>query len=281
MIELGNTNTLTILRSTSVGLFLGDQDVDDLLLPNKYVPESWEIGDSIEVFCYLDHEERPVATTLQPYVKRNQFGFLRVAEVNDYGAFMDWGLEKNLLVPFKQQRSRMEEGKWYVIYCYLDEKSFRLVGTSKLDAFLSNDNLTVKEGEEVDLLISRKSDLGWDSVVNGRHKGLVFFSDVFKKLSVGDQLKGYIRQIRPDGKLDVVLEPIGQKSRLSSADRIYSLLLEENGYLPLHDKSDPADIKQSLQMSKKIFKKAIGTLYRERKIEIKADGIYKVTAATK
>jgi predicted RNA-binding protein (virulence factor B family) len=281
MIELGNTNTLTILRSTSVGLFLGDQDVDDLLLPTKYVPDTWNIGDSIEVFCYLDHEERPVATTIQPFVKRNQFGFLRVAEVNEYGAFMDWGLEKHLLAPYKQQRDRMEEGKWYVVYCYLDEKSFRLVASSKLDAFLSNENLTVRPGEAVDLLISRKSDLGWDVVVNGSHKGLVFFSDVFKKVSIGDRLNGYIRNIRPDSKLDVVLEPIGHKGRLTTAERIYSLLLEGNGYLPLHDKSDPADIQQALQISKKNFKKAIGTLYRERKIEIKEDGIYKTGTATK
>jgi predicted RNA-binding protein (virulence factor B family) len=281
MIELGNTNTLTILRRTSVGLFLGDQDVDDLLLPTKYVPDTWNIGDSIEVFCYLDHEERPVATTIQPFVKRNQFGFLRVAEVNEYGAFMDWGLEKHLLAPYKQQRDRMEEGKWYVVYCYLDEKSFRLVASSKLDAFLSNENLTVRPGEAVDLLISRKSDLGWDVVVNGSHKGLVFFSDVFKKVSIGDRLNGYIRNIRPDSKLDVVLEPIGHKGRLTTAERIYSLLLEGNGYLPLHDKSDPADIQQALQISKKNFKKAIGTLYRERKIEIKEDGIYKTGTATK
>jgi predicted RNA-binding protein (virulence factor B family) len=264
-----------------VGLFLGDQDVDDLLLPTKYVPDTWNIGDSIEVFCYLDHEERPVATTIQPFVKRNQFGFLRVAEVNEYGAFMDWGLEKHLLAPYKQQRDRMEEGKWYVVYCYLDEKSFRLVASSKLDAFLSNENLTVRPGEAVDLLISRKSDLGWDVVVNGSHKGLVFFSDVFKKVSIGDRLNGYIRNIRPDSKLDVVLEPIGHKGRLTTAERIYSLLLEGNGYLPLHDKSDPADIQQALQISKKNFKKAIGTLYRERKIEIKEDGIYKTGTATK
>jgi predicted RNA-binding protein (virulence factor B family) len=262
-------------------LFLGDQDVDDLLLPSKYVPESWNIGDSIEVFCYLDHEERPVATTIRPYVKRNQFGFLRVADVNEYGAFVDWGLEKHLLVPFKQQRERMEAGKWYVVFCYLDEKSFRLVASSKLDAFLSNENLTVVPGDEVDLLVSRKSDLGWDVVVNDSHKGLVFSSDIFKKLSVGERLKGYIRNIRPDNKLDVVLEPIGQSARLSSAERIYTILREAKGFLPLHDKSDPADIQQALQISKKNFKKAIGTLYRERKIEIRDDGIYMVKSATK
>lgn len=275
MIELGNYNTLTILRSSSVGLFLGDDDVDDLLLPNKYVPENVSIGDSIEVFCYLDHEERPVATTLKPHIRRNEFAYLRVAETNDFGAFMDWGLEKHLLVPFKQQRERMEQGKWYVVYCYLDEKSFRLAGSSKIDAFLDNTEITAQPGEEVSLLVSRKSELGWDVIVNGRHKGLIFNSDVFKKIGVGDQLTGYIRTIRPDHKLDIVLEPPGYKSQVSAADKIYAYLLSKGGFLGLHDKSDPDDIKEALQMSKKNFKKAIGTLYKDRKIIIKEDGIYK------
>ena len=277
MIELGNYNTLTILRSTRVGLFLGDDDVDDLLLPNKYVPENWNIGDSLEVFCYLDHEERPVATTLKPYITRNQFACLQVAAVSEYGAFMDWGLEKHLLVPFKQQRVRMEEGNRYVVYCYLDEKSFRLVASSKLDAFLNNDTINAKPGEAVQLMVSRKSDLGWDVIVNDTHKGLVFSSDVFKPLRVGDRMIGYIRNIRPDNKLDVVLEPLGQKRRESAADMVYERLEQAGGFLGLHDKSDPDTIQQSLQMSKKIFKKAIGTLYRERKIEIRNDGIYRVT----
>jgi len=274
MIELGNYNTLKILRSTSVGLFLGDEDVDDLLLPTKYVPPSWKLGDSIEVFCYLDHEERPVATTLRPHIRRNQFGFLRVAEVNEIGAFMDWGLEKHLLVPFKQQRERMEAGKWYVVYCFMDDLSFRLVGSSKLDAFLDNKAINLRPWEEVELLVSRKSDLGWDVIVNGRHKGLVFAGDVFKNIRVGDRLKGYVRNVRPDNKLDIVLEPLGQKRNLSAAEKIYERLQQQGGFLALHDKSDPGDIKQALQMSKKNFKKAIGALYRERKIEIRDDGIH-------
>lgn len=276
VIELGNFNTLTILRSTSVGLFLGDADVDDLLLPGKYVPDNYEIGDTLEVFCYLDHEERPVATTLKPFIKRNEFAYLRVAEVNEYGAFMDWGLEKHLFVPFKQQRDKMEEGKWYVVYCFLDETSFRLAASSKLDAFLDNTELSVRPREEVELLISRKSDLGWDVIVNKQHKGLVFNSDVFKKIKVGDRLKGYIKTIRSDHKLDVVLEPIGLRSQETASEMIYSRLIQEGGVLKLHDKSDPKDIMEILQMSKKNFKKAIGTLYRERRIDIREDGIYKV-----
>lgn len=278
MIELGNYNTLTVLRSSSVGLFLGDDDVDDLLLPNKYVPADWKVGDRLEVFCYLDHEERPIATTLKPLVRRNQFGYLRVAEVTPYGTFMDWGLEKHLLVPFRQQRSPMVEGQWHVVYCFLDDKSFRLVGSTRLDAFLDNKNLTVAAGDRVDLLVSRQSNLGWDVIVNGLHKGMIFSGDVFKPIAVGDRITGYIREVRENNKLDVVLEPIGRESRISAAEKIHKLLLQEGGFLPLHDKSSPEDIQKVLQMSKKNFKQAIGALYKERIIQIKNDGIYAIPA---
>jgi len=276
MIQLGNFNTLKILRSTSVGLFLGDDDVDDLLLPNKYVPETYEIGDDLTVFCYLDHEERPIATTITPFVKRNEFAFLRVAEVNDYGAFLDWGLEKHLLVPYREQRFKMSAGSWHVIYCYLDEKSFRLVGTTRLNKFFDNDNLEVRINEEVNLLVYRKSDLGWDVVVNNRYRGLIFSSDVFKEIAEGDQLVGYIKLIRPDNKLDITLQPQGAKALEPAAAIIYEKLVAQDGFIRLHDKSSPDEIKEWFQMSKKTFKKAIGTLFRERKIEIKSDGIYKI-----
>ena len=170
----------------------------------------------------------------------------------------------------------MQEGQGYVVYCYLDETSFRLVATSKLDAFLDNESLTVAPADEVSLLVSRKSDLGWDVIVNERHKGLIFFSDVFKKVQVGDKMKGFVRNIRPDKKLDIVLEPIGYQAQLTSAERIYDALLKAGGHLKLHDKSEPETIRALLQMSKKNFKKGVGTLYRERKITIGDDGIYKV-----
>ncbi len=275
MIELGNYNTLEVLRSTSVGLFLGDKDVDDLLLPNKYVPEAYEIGEKLTVFCYLDHEERPIATTLKPFVKRNEFAYLRVAEVNEYGAFMDWGLEKHLLVPYREQQSKLIAGSWQVVFCYLDEKSFRLAGSTRISKFLSNEGLELKEEDEVSVLVYRKSDLGWDVIVNGKHRGLIFHSEVFRPVSVGDTLLGYIKKIRPDQKLDITLQPIGAKALEPAAEMIYQTLLEQDGYLKLHDKSTPEEIKQWFQMSKKTFKKAIGSLYKERKILLKTDGIYK------
>ena len=276
MIELGNYNTLKILRGTRVGLFLGDDDVDDLLLPTKYAPKDFEIGDEIQVFCYLDHEERPIATTLEPFIKRNCFGFLRVAEVNNYGAFLDWGLEKHLLVPFREQRSKLGPGEWYVVYCYLDEKSFRLVATTRLNKFLSNEELEVKQNDQVDLLVFRQSDLGWDVIVNNKHKGLVFANEVFQNVQVGEKLKGYVKKIRPDGKIDISLQAIGLERLEPAAKAIYEKLLSEEGVLKIHDKSSPEDIKAMFQISKKTFKRAIGSLYKERKIDIRPDGIYKI-----
>ncbi|KGK29652.1 MULTISPECIES: CvfB family protein [Cellulophaga] len=274
MIELGNYNTLEILRDTSVGLFLGDEEGNDVLLPNKYVPEIYEIGDKLTVFCYLDFDERPVVTSLTPYIFRNTFKLLKVVEVNNIGAFLDWGLEKHLLVPFREQRERMQEGQWYVVYCYLDEKSFRLVASNKLDKFLDNEELTIEVNEEVDLIVTRQNDLGWDVIINNKHKGLVYSDQVFKKVAVGDVIKGYIKHIRPDNKIDVNLKPIGYESIEPAANVIYARLQKEGGYLNLHDKSSPDEITAKLQMSKKVFKKSIGTLYKDRKITIKPDGIY-------
>ena len=276
MIELGNYNELEVLRDTSVGLFLGSNTGTEILLPNKYVPKVIDIGDIIKVFCYLDHEERPVATTLTPHVIRNTYGFLQVAEVNKIGAFLDWGLEKHLLVPFSEQRDKMKEGQWYVVRCYMDEVSFRLVGSNKIDKFLSNDELTVREREEVELLFTRLTDLGWEVIVNDQHKGLVYSNEIYKHVAVGDRTKGYIKNIRPDNKLDISLQPIGEKLLEPAAEAIYKKLMAHGGYLALHDKSDPALIKQELQMSKKTFKKGVGTLYKERKIEIKEDGIHAI-----
>lgn len=274
MIKLGTWSRLIIDRDTSVGLFLTTDDkANDVLLPNKYVPEEFEIGDHLDVFCYLDHEERIVATTLVPFVTVDQFQLLQVAEVNEYGAFMDWGLEKHLLVPFREQRNKMQEGQWYVVYCYLDEKTDRLVASNKLDKFLSNDELTVQALDEVDLVVTRLTDLGWEVIINHKHKGLVYSNEIFKKVAVGDKLKGYIKNIRPDNKIDVSLQPIGYKSLEPAANLIYEKLVANGGILNLHDKSDPEDIKRIMQMSKKTFKKGIGALYKERKIEIKPDSI--------
>lgn len=274
MIELGNYNTLKVLRSTSIGLFLGDDEGTEILLPNKYVPEDFQIDQEMEVFCYLDNAERPISTTLKPKIIRNGFAYLKVVEVGAYGAFMDWGLEKHLLVPFREQSQRMEEGNEYVVHCYMDEESMRLTGSSRVDKFLSNDNVSYSQNDPVDLLVYRKTPLGWEVIVDDSHKGLVFDSDIFKPISVGERIKGFVKNVRDDKKLDISLQPIGAKMLEPTAKMIFDKLVQHNGFLPLHDKSSPEDIQKTLHMSKKAFKKGVGILYRQRKINIQEDGIH-------
>lgn len=275
MIQIGEYNTLRILRATKVGLFLGN-DTEDILLPNKYVPKDFHIGDDITVFVYLDHEERQVATTLKPYIKLNEFAHLKVNYINKFGAFLDWGLEKDLFVPFKEQARPMEEGKRYLVYMHLDEKTNRLVASSKTNQFLSNENLDLQRNEEVDILISHITDAGINVIINQKHKGLAYKNEVYDDVKPGMKTKGYIKTIRPDGKIDVLLRKIGVEAIEPSSQVILDELKANRGFLRLTDNSHPEDIKTVLKMSKKNFKKAVGNLYKQKLIEIKEDGIYLV-----
>lgn len=274
MLAIGEYHTLKIDRDTDPGLFLTDDEGNEVLLPNKYKPETFEIGDDLEVFVYLDHEERPVATTLKPFVKLDEFAVLKCVEVSEVGAFMDWGLEKHLFVPFKEQAMKMRQGERYLIFCYLDELTDRLVGSNKVDAFLDNSQLTVEPFEEVDLIIANPTDLGWNVIVNEIHKGLLYKDEVFQKLHVGDRLKGWIKKTRPDGKMDVTLQRPGYRSIEPNAQELLILLELKGGFLPLTDKSSPNEIQREVQMSKKSFKRALGNLYKQRKVDIKDNGIY-------
>lgn len=274
MLAIGEYHTLKIDRDTDPGLFLTDDEGKEVLLPNKYKPETFEIGDDLEVFVYLDHEERPVATTLKPFVKLDEFAVLKCVEVSEVGAFMDWGLEKHLFVPFKEQAMKMRQGERYLIFCYLDELTDRLVGSNKVDAFLDNSQLTVEPFEEVDLIIANPTDLGWNVIVNEIHKGLLYKDEVFQKLHVGDRLKGWIKKTRPDGKMDVTLQRPGYRSIEPNAQELLILLELKGGFLPLTDKSSPNEIQREVQMSKKSFKRALGNLYKQRKVDIKDNGIY-------
>ncbi|KOS05329.1 GntR family transcriptional regulator [Flavobacterium akiainvivens] len=275
MIETGKYNTLKIDRSTTVGLFLTD-GTNDVLLPNKYVPKDWEQGQELTVFVYLDQEERKVATTLKPYIELDSFSLLRVSYINKFGAFMDWGLEKDLFVPFREQARPMEEGKRYLIYMSLDEKSNRLVGSSKISQFLDNEELTVTEGEEVDLIVSRFTDMGVNVIINEKHEGLIYKNEVYDDLRLGERLTGFIKTIRPGNKVDVSLVKAGVEAIEPNAEKILDELRASRGFLRLTDDSHPEDIKTVLKMSKKAFKKAVGSLYKQRLIEIKEDGIYLV-----
>lgn len=273
MIKLGEYNQLDIIRETDHGIYLGDGEGNEVLLPNKYVPESYKIWDTLEVFVYLDHEERPVATTLRPFVTLNNFAYLRCADTNTTGAFMDWGLEKQLFVPFREQARPMKKGSWYIIYLYLDEKTGRLAGSSKTRQFLSNENHTLKKFDKVQVLVTHISDKGANVIINNKHEGLIHIETIFEDIRSGDRMDAYIKKVRPDGKIDVVIQPEGYKSIEPNAEYIYNELKAAGGFLPFHDKTDSEEIKNQLGISKKLFKKAIGTLFKDKKIVIKEDGI--------
>ncbi len=276
MIYIGEYNTMEIIREAEQGLYLANAEGEEVLLPNRYVPQEFKIWDKMEVFVYLDNEERQVATTDRPYVTKGQFAMLRCSEVAPFGAFLDWGLVKELFCPFKEQAFKMKRGGWYLIYCSLDEETNRLVASSKTNHYLDNKELTVQQFDEVDLIVSHPSDIGMNVIVNNIHSGLIFSDDIFKDLSVGDRMKGTVKKIRPGNKLDISLGKVGYRNIEPNAETIMHELEDNDGSLKLTDKSHPDDIKNSLQMSKKNFKKAIGSLYKQRLIDIKDDGIYLV-----
>lgn len=273
MIRLGEYNTLEILRETDPGLYLGDTQENVVLLPHRYKPDNFNIGDMLEVFVYLDYEERPVATTLTPHVLLNDFGYLHCSDVNEFGAFMDWGVQKQLFVPFKEQARPMKVGNWYIVYLSMDEQTNRLVGSSKTNKYLNNDSVTLQKFDEIAIMVTHITDLGASVIVNGTHKGLIFINDIFEDIRTGDTMKAYVKCVREDNKIDVVLQSPGYRSIEPNANFILDELKAAGGFMTLHDKSDPQDIKNELGMSKKSFKKAIGTLYKDKQILIKPDGI--------
>lgn len=273
MIELGKTNTLIILRDTPVGMYLGDENVGEVLLPKKFIEPDFRIGDEIDVFIYKDSEDRLIATRYQPFAEAGQFAFLQVSAVNQVGAFLDWGLEKDLFVPFKEQKHKMQEGQGYVVYIYIDEASQRIVASGKINKFISNDVLTVEQGQEVDLLVYNQTDLGFTCIINGVHKGLIYHNDLFTEIEVGDQVKGYIKLIRDNNLIDLSLQNLGFKHVLSSTDKILEFLRANEGFMNLTDKTSPDIIERKFNMSKATFKKSIGILYRQRKVTLHDDGV--------
>ncbi|MES2568169.1 MAG: S1-like domain-containing RNA-binding protein [Bacteroidota bacterium] len=273
MIKIGKTNALTILRQTPPGMYLGNDESEVVLLPNKYIEPDFKVGDQIDVFIYKDSEDRIIATRLKPYAEVNQFAFLNVSEASKVGAFLDWGLEKDLFVPFKEQKQKMIEGHNYVVYIYLDELTERIVASSKINKFISNETLEVEQGEEVDLLVYNETDLGFTCVINGMHKGLIYHNDVFTDLAIGDTTKGFIKMIREGNLIDLSLQNIGFKNVLSSTEKILEYLNAHDGYLELTDKSSPDLIERRFDMSKSTFKKSIGVLYRQRKVTLHDDGV--------
>ena len=278
MIEQGKQIELKIQKRASFGLYLTDESGEEVLLPNKYCTEEMKPGNNIKVFIYRDSEGKKVATTLIPKIFINEFALLKVTAVTSVGAFLDWGLEKELMVPFREQKQKMEEGRWYIVYLDLDKKSDRLYASNRLERFLQNDQISVKEGEEVALVIMQKTDLGYSVIINHAHKGLIFDNEIFQEIRVGDSLKGYVKKIRDDQKIDLSIQPIGFRNfNDSNSELIYKKLKESNGFLAITDKSSPEEIYSQFGISKKAFKKSLGALYKLRKIDIQPDGIKLVT----
>ncbi|MES2198763.1 MAG: S1-like domain-containing RNA-binding protein [Chlamydiota bacterium] len=273
MLYLGKVNSLYFFKKTIFGVFLRDHDSDqEVLLPNKYVPKDLDLGDSIDVFLYTDSEDRIVATTLIPKISLHEIAVLEVKDVTGFGSFLDWGLEKDLFFPFAEQDGRVQKGDKVTVCLCLDERTDRLFASAKIKEFRDRE-ITVKEGDEVDLLIGGESDLGYQVVINNLHIGLIFFDKVFRPLSKGEKIKGFIEKIREDGKIDVSLQKKGYIQVVDSQELLLKKLKENNGVLYLTDKSDPEEIVRELMMSKKVFKKCLGALYKQRKIKIEEDRI--------
>ncbi|HRH03055.1 MAG TPA: S1-like domain-containing RNA-binding protein [Bacteroidia bacterium] len=272
MLELGKFNTLKIARKVDFGVFLSS-GTDEVLLPKKYLEPDMEIGSEVEVFIYKDSEDRSIATTQKPYAQVGEFAYLKVKEVNSFGAFMDWGLEKDLLVPFREQDKKLEAGKSYVVYVYVDKLTKRIAASAKINRYAKNEGVQLSENEEVDLLLFKQTDLGYGAIINNLHQGLIYKNEVFTNLAVGDKVKGWIKTLREDGRIDLRLQKVGFELSDDAQDIILKKLAEKNGFLALHDASEPQLINKELGMSKKTFKKAIGGLFKSKRISIEENGI--------
>ena len=272
MVEVGRFNRLKVVKAVPFGLYLDGDDWGEVLLPSRFVPKGCQVGDVVEVFLYLDSEDEIIATTQRPRAKLGGFAFLEVVDVNPVGAFLDWGLDKDLLAPRPEQRRPMEIGKSYIVYVKRDGEG-RLVASSKIDRFLDKLPARFKPGEEVSLLIAEQSDLGTKAIVNDSHWGLIHKADIFQQLRYGKRMRGYIKRVRPDGKIDLALSRGGQGKIDDLGSDLLARLRKSGGFLALHDKSPAEEIQRVLGVSKKSFKSAVGQLYKRRLIVIEADGI--------
>jgi predicted RNA-binding protein (virulence factor B family) len=273
MIEPGKINKLKVVRESPAGLHLTDNDNNEVLIPASHVREKYKAHDKLDVFVYHDSENRLAATTRKPLVMPGNFAFLRCTSVTEHGAFLDWGIEKDLFVPFAEQHEELEKERFYVVYITVDDVSGRLIGSTRVENFLSNEGHTLEGGQEVEIMLYHESDLGFSCIINGKHQGLIYHNDIYQDLFIGEELHAYIKTVRDDGLIDVSLQKSGFKNVLSATETILAYLEEHGGELDLHDKSSPQEISEKFNMSKATFKKSIGILYRQRKVLIKPDGV--------
>lgn len=273
MIKLGDYNTLKIVKSVDFGLYLDGGNAGEILLPTRYVPKNAKIGDELEVFIYLDQDEKLVATTLHPLAKVGDIACLEVAWVNEYGAFLNWGLMKDLFCPFREQKMRMQKGYHYVVYIKEDEESHRLIATAKVDKYLYSDRPPYKHGDAVDILIWQKTDLGFKAIVDNHYQGLIYEDQIFQPLHTGDRMTAYVDHIRQDNKIDITLQPTGRRQTEEFSEVLLRYLQENEGHCDLGDKSPSELIADRFKVSKKVYKKSVGDLYRRRLITISDNGI--------
>lgn len=270
--NIGQHNHLRIVRMTGPGAFLTDGE-SEVLLPTKWIPKKAKVEDTIVVFVYRDSEDRLISTTLKPHLTVGQFGYLKVKEISKVGAFLDWGIEKDLLVPFREQNGILKAGTWIPVFLYLDQKTNRVVASNKISRFIDRQKPDLEEGQEVDLLICDDTELGTKAIINNRYQGLLYENEIFKDLLEGDRIKGYVKALRDDNKIDLTIKRIGLDGLEDGARQILDELKSCDGFLPLTDKSDPEDIQMELQMSKKNFKRSVGLLYKRKLIRLEKDGI--------
>lgn len=273
MVQVGKYNTLKIVKDLDFGVYLAGDNGQEILLPARYVPKGVKPGDEVEVFIYHDNEGRIIATTAHPKAIVGEFEFMEVKSVSNIGAFLEWGLMKDLLVPFREQKMPMREGKWYLVYVRIDNITGRIMATARIDKYLNNIPPAYEHNQEVDLLITEETEIGYRVIINNLHWGLVYRNEVFRRLEKGERLKGYIKEVREDEKIDVSLVPLGYQKVEGIAGTILESLKAQGGYIPVHDKSEPDVIYALFRCSKKAFKQAIGALYKQKLISLETEGI--------
>ena len=272
-IKLGDYNLMRVVKEVDFGRYLDGGVEGEILLPSRYVPKGLKVGDEISVFVYLDQDERPVATTLQPLAKVGDFAYLEVAWVNEYGAFLNWGLMKDLFCPFREQKKRMEKGQGHIVHVGIDEDSYRMVASAKVEHYLSREMPPYAHGDKVSLLVWQKTELGFKVIIDNEFAGLVYADQVFRPLTTGDRLNGYVDRVRPDGKIDVTIQPTGRRNTEEFSEVLLQYLKDNNGHCDLGDKSPAELISDRFKVSKKTFKKAVGDLYKRRLIELSDNGL--------
>ncbi|NMH63737.1 CvfB family protein [Shewanella salipaludis] len=273
MIQIGRICKLEVVKQVSFGVYLNAQELGQVLLPNKVTPKDCQVGDWLEVFLYLDSEDMVIATTRRPLAQVGEFAYLKAVATGPYGAFLDWGLDKDLLLPFGEQHKTIEEGRSYLVYVHANRADERIVASAKLDKFLDKTAPDYDVGQQVELIIGGTTDLGYKAIVNQQHWGVIYQNQVFQKLRFGQKLKGFIKQVRADGKIDLTLQQGGKEELDQHARRILSKLKQAGGFLPLTDKTDAGIIYEQLGMSKKAFKKSIGGLFKAGQLSIDSDGL--------